>query len=882
MTGPGDVSRAICGVRACLARLAGAAAVTRRVSLLILAVYIASVVFVPLGLLAHAFETDRPASPYLLAIAVGTVAVSQLAVVRVRVGAARLALGWGEASLVILLYLIPAGWVPLAIFLGVTLAMIVLQIFGDRRPIWLMAYNAAALTVAGGCAALVAGLIREPYRSGLTAQVTVALIASALLYAAIAVVLVAAVASERGGTRFADVAARTFTGKLFMTVGNVTVGLIIVAMLGVGMLWLVVLPPVLWLLHQSYAYRMRVDDERRGWRIFSGATRSLNQLDEGAVAEAAVLGAVRLFVADSAEVLVLRPGGTVCCYFGGRDGHVSAALARPAVPQPSGDGPDHAPALAAGHPEATPLAPGCVVSRPLLVGGAHVGELRIRFARPIGLSNREQMQLSAFGDAVAGALHDTATHQQLQAMSTQGWHEALLDPLTGVRNRDALLAAGDLALGQLDRDAPVALLVLDINHFKEVNDTLGHVAGDELVRITATRVGGASQAGDLVGRLGGDEFGVLITQLPVDGDGAVDDRPTSTDEPGLRAAMRRARELADLLANPTEVAGLQLAVEASIGVAVARAATCDMTELLRRADIAMYQAKRGGGAVAWYDSASDVASTDRLTLLAELREALEARPAQLVLTMQPTVDLRTGAPIGLEALVRWRHPRRGELEPAEFMDVLVNSELVTPFTRYVLDEALRVAAHCAAEGVPLPVSVKLSPRSLLARSLPNEVGTLLARHRVPAERLVLEITETVVVPEFKVVTEVLAGLRALGVQLAVDDFGTAYSSLTFLTRVHVDEVKVDQTFVRRMLESPEAMAIVRTTVDLARQLNLRVVAEGVETAVQKMALAGLGCTAAQGHHFSAPVPLEKVVPALQTLMGSAGGRVIPLRAEGAS
>ncbi|HKT01283.1 MAG TPA: GGDEF-domain containing protein, partial [Rugosimonospora sp.] len=330
MPSPGDSSRSVREVRACLARLAGAPTVTRRVRLLVLTVYLGSLVLIPLGLVLRALHPERPASLYQIAIAIGTVAVSQLAVVRVRVGAARLSLGWGEASLVVLLYLIPGGWVALAIFLGVTLAMLVMQALGDHRPVWLIVYNAAALTVAGGCSAVLACLIHDPYHSGLNAPVTAALIASALLYAVVAMLLIAAVASERGGARFTEVAARTFAGKLFMTVGNVTVGLIIVAMLGVGMLWLVVLPPVLWLLHQSYAYRMRVDDERRGWRIFSGATSALNRLDEGAVAEAGVVGVVRLFVADSAEVLVLRPDGTVSCYFGGRGGTVSVAALRPA------------------------------------------------------------------------------------------------------------------------------------------------------------------------------------------------------------------------------------------------------------------------------------------------------------------------------------------------------------------------------------------------------------------------------------------------------------------------------------------------------------------------------------------------------------------------
>ena len=858
--------------RARLAQFADAPAGTRRVHLLVLGAYLAAALFMVLGLVADWLADGRSASPYLVAVAIGTVTVSQLALVRVRVGAARLALGWGEAALLVLLYLIPVWWVPLAIFLGVLVSMVVLQLFGDHRPVWLMLYNAAAPTVAGGCAALVAGLIGEPYRSALTARVTIALIAGAVVYGAIAMVLVTAVASERGGARFSEVAARTFTGKAFMIVGNVTVGLIIVAMLCVGALWLVALPPVVWLLHQSYAYRMRLDDERRGWRAFSGATGALNRLDEPEVARAAVGGVVRLFMADSAEVLVRQPTGELRRYSGGRDAVFTVGDDVPGTVGEPG------PARAAGEP-VTP--PGCVITRPLLVGGAEVGELRIHFPRPVELSSREQMQLAVFGDALAAALHDAAAHQQLRALTSRSAHEAATDPLTGVASRDALLSDGAAALAGLDREAPVALLVLDINHFKEVNDTLGHAAGDDLIRITARRISAASRAGDLVGRLGGDEFGMLVTDLAVDGwRGAGADAPAGT-EPALGQALLRARELADVLAGSAEVAGVPVAVEASIGVAVAPAA-CAMTELLRRADIAMYQAKRGGGAVAWYDGVSDVASTDRLTLLAELREALVAQPPQLVLALQPTVDLYTGTPIGVEALIRWHHPRRGELRPIEFMDVLENSELIAPFTRHVLDEALRSAAKCADEGIPLPVSVNLSPRNLLSRGLPNEVGVLLARHKVPPERLILEITETVVVPEFRVVTEVLAGLRALGVQLAVDDFGTGYSSLTFLTRVRVDEVKVDRSFVSRMVDSPEAMAIVRTTVDLAHRLNLRVVAEGVETAVQKVALTGLGCTAAQGHHFCAPVPAERVVPALQSLIGSAGGKVIPLRAEGAS
>src|SRR5437764_13035988 len=271
----------------------------------------------------------------------------------------------------------------------------------------------------------------------------------------------------------------------------------------------------------------------------------------------------------------------------------------------------------------------------------------------------------------------------------------------------------------------------------------------------------------------------------------------------------------------------------------------------------MYRAKRGGGVIGWYDGAGDDTSTDRLALLAELREALR-NGSQLVLAYQPALDLATGAPTGVEALVRWKHPRRGELLPDEFIAVLENSDLVDAFTRYVVDRALGQAAKWAAHNVPVPVSVNLSPRSLVDGDLPEQIAELLAKHRVPAGRLVLEITETVVVPEHDAISAVLDGLQKLGVQLAVDDFGTGYSSLKFLTRVRVQEIKVDRSFVARMVESAEVTAIIKATIDLAGRLGVRVVAEGVETAEQRAALIQLGCTRAQGLYFFHPMPAYKI------------------------
>jgi diguanylate cyclase (GGDEF)-like protein len=782
-----------------------------------------------------------------LGAAIVAVALALVARVRVRVGATYVALGWGEAALIVALYLVPIGWLPVVMLTGISLSMVVMRVCREIHSTALMAYNAASLTVAGSCAGLVAEAIERPHLAPFGRMVAVALVISALIYSIISIALTAAAVSARSGTPIAEVAARTLSGKLFMIVGNVTIGLLVVVILAIDIRWLMVLPPVLWLVRQSYSYRLRADEERRGWRVFATAARALNRLDEAGVAQAGIRGAARLFAADSVEVHVLRPDSTVWCYRGGAESEVVAGpVESVAVPDPDP-----------------------VTARALLVSGMGIGELRLRFGRSIKLTRREQMQLSAFGDALAAALHDASSHRALQALTARSSHEALHDPLTGIGNRSALLLQGAAAQAALDADLPVALLLLDIDHFKEINDTLGHAAGDDLLRVTAARLGAQSRPGELVARLGGDEFALLLTALP---------SPAGDDTAALDYARGRARDLADLLAVPTEVAGVQLAVEASVGVAAALAGSCDITELLRRADIAMYLAKRGGGAVACYDSGGDLGSTDRLALLAELREALNS-DQQLVLALQPAIDLRTGAATGVEALIRWRHPRRGELPPSAFIDVLENSELVTPFTRYVIDKALAIVAGWTEQGLSVPISVNLSPRSLLDRTLPDQVAELLRRHDVEPCRLVLEITETVVVPESQTVTDVLAALRTLGVQLAVDDFGTGYSSLTFLTRVRVDEVKVDQTFVARMAESPEATAIVRTTVDLARQLGLRVVAEGVETAEQKAVLLSLGCTTAQGYHFFHPMPAEKATGVLRHLARTTGARVIPLHIE---
>ena len=822
------------------------------VVLLTVAVALTGLLAAALGLTvpSHLPADEALPGPARFGIAAAAFAVAQLARLRFRSASGMVSITWGEAALVVCLWLVPAGWLPAAALLGVGAAWTAMSVVSDRRPALELVGIAGTLTAATALAAAVATALGPPLLAAPTPELALTLTAAAVTYLLTTAFLGAVTLALRHGIAIGPPLLAALRGKLLMFVGNVAVGLVVVALLELDARWLLLLPPPLWLLQQTYRHRLRADQERRTWRAFAEATAALNQLDERGVATAAVTGALTLFGAELVEVDVARGEGRWRRYRADRGGQVRD---REVEPSAGADPGEHE------------------LVRRLAVGSAEVGHLRVRFARSAPPSARERDGVAAFGDALAAALHDAATHRELRLVTARSSYDAVHDQLTGLLNRAALLAKGDQALRQRAHDHPVALLLLDVNQFKEVNDTLGHSAGDQLLRLTSNRLAALTRPGDLLGRLGGDEFALLLTSVPL-----VEDRTAP-----LAYALRQAREVAERLAAPTEVAGVRMSVEVAVGVVVADAGAADLTELLRRADIAMYQAKEGGGSVAAYDSSRDAASTDHLALLAEMREALAADD-QLVLALQPAVDLATGAPTGVEALIRWRHPRRGWLGPADFIRPVENSEQLGSFTRYVLDKALAVASGWARDGLDVPISVNLSARSLLDPRLPAEIEEALRRHQVPPHRLVLEITETVVMSELEVIDEVLATLRGMGVQLAVDDFGTGFSSLTFLTRIAVDELKVDRSFVLRMADSPEAAAIVRTTVGLAHELGLRVVAEGVETAEQRTALAELGCTAAQGYHFFKPMPADKIGAVLGSLRDAAPGNVFPLRADGAS
>ncbi|MFJ1971689.1 putative bifunctional diguanylate cyclase/phosphodiesterase [Streptomyces sp. NPDC087903] len=416
--------------------------------------------------------------------------------------------------------------------------------------------------------------------------------------------------------------------------------------------------------------------------------------------------------------------------------------------------------------------------------------------------------------------------------------EQLRDPLTGLPNRQWLLERTWTALDDAERiGARSALMLIDLDRFRSVNDTLGHLAGDRLLLQIADRLRLALPRGAEAARLGGDEFAVLLP---------VADSTTS--------ATRIARSLVGALSSPLDLDGLTLVLEASAGVAVFPDHALDAEGLLRRADVAMYQAKRDRTAVEVYESKRDSNTPDRLGLLGDLRRALDAHEVQL--HYQPKVRF-DGQVAGLEALVRWVHPERGKVPPDEFIAIAESSGLMPHLTEYVLDTALAQVARWRAQGLFVPVAVNVSPRDVHTPGFAGSVAARLARHGVPAGSLQLEITEHVLLEDPQRAADTLAGLTGHGVKMSLDDFGTGYSSLVHLRRLPVSELKIDRSFVARLAVDTEDAAIVRCTVDLAHSLGLLVVAEGVEDDETWERLRDLGCDAVQGWLVAAAMPPEE-------------------------
>ncbi|HZQ28358.1 MAG TPA: EAL domain-containing protein [Acidimicrobiales bacterium] len=441
-------------------------------------------------------------------------------------------------------------------------------------------------------------------------------------------------------------------------------------------------------------------------------------------------------------------------------------------------------------------------------------------------------------------------------------HAALHDALTSLPNRTSFRGRVTEALGRAQRAGTAtstAVVLIDLDRFKEVNDTLGYGIGDLLLQQIGPRLAGVLRDTDTIARLGGDEFAVLL--------------PDVTSE---IVAMEIADRMLEALEQHFDLPEVVVDIDASIGIALAPAHGTDADVLMQRADVAMYLAKETRSGYQVYAADRDPYSPRHLSLLHDVRHALEAD--QFVLYYQPKAALGSGEIVGVEALLRWMHPELGVILPDRFIPLAERSGLSRPLTLFVLEQALRQLSEWRRAGIELRMAVNLTGRNLHDPSFPVDVARLLASSGLPADSLLLEITENSVMTDPNRVLGVLKALREMGVELALDDFGTGYSSLAYLKRLPVHELKIDKSFVMNMSGDESDAVIVRSTIGLARNLRLRVVAEGVEDKAAWDELVSLGCDVAQGYFLSRPVPPAQLTAWLGRQPAPAAKAKPPLRA----
>lgn len=443
----------------------------------------------------------------------------------------------------------------------------------------------------------------------------------------------------------------------------------------------------------------------------------------------------------------------------------------------------------------------------------------------------------------------TVAAHMFSASAARHAYEATHDTLTGLANRSQMEHSISRLLRERDGDGP-ALVLIDLDHFKDFNDTLGHPVGDRILQQVARKLEASIPDEAAIHRLGGDEFAVVID--------------ADADE-----ARAMTLELLGSLDRPLEVGDLELLVRASAGIAAAPAHGEDAETLMKNADIALYHAKLERDRISVYAHEYDINTVERLKLLADLRTALDRRELHLV--FQPQVDLADGRTVAVEALVRWQHPEHGLIGPDVFIPLAENSGLIFPLTTFVLDDALAKLARWRDEGHDIRMAVNLSARHLADLALPGQVLAALDRHGVPAGALVLEVTETGILSDAVRADLVIRALREIGVAVAIDDYGTGNASLSYLKRLEVDELKVDRSFVGNMLQDEHDQVIVRSTIELALALGLRVVAEGIEDEPTVTVLAGLGGVIGQGYHLGRPTTPEEIDARLAAEATAASG-----------
>ena len=470
----------------------------------------------------------------------------------------------------------------------------------------------------------------------------------------------------------------------------------------------------------------------------------------------------------------------------------------------------------------------------VLVSGAVGEDMAVAAVRLGAVDYVLKDRLGRLGTAVENALEQAKLRRRQQEGQKALEHQALHDGLTDLPNR--LMFRQQIEKGLAER-ASLAVLVLDLDNFREINDTFGHKIGDGLLGQIAPRLREHVGAQDLIARLGGDEFGILLRDTD------------AAHAMGVAESLLRVER-------PFLIEGHPLEVTASIGIAVFPQHASTAETLLQRADVALYVAKRPGNSAAIYRHEDDPYDPSRVALQADLRQAIARR--EIILYYQPQVAIATGEVTGFEALARWRHTQRGWIPPVEFIPVAERMGLIKPLTACLVELAARQVVAWQRSGISIPVAVNVSMRNLLDPRFPATLKEIVATSGTPARQIKLEITESALMTEPARVLETMNELRAIGFGFSIDDFGTGYSSLAYLQRLPVEEIKIDRSFVGELSNNAGSGAIVRATIELAGGLGLDVVAEGVEDESTWQSLGRLGCSTAQGYFLSRPMPPSEV------------------------
>ena len=738
--------------------------------------------------------------PSLLALALDTLAYP--AYLELRVGSHSIRFIWAEVAFAVTAWTVPAPLVAAVMAAGVIAASTIRR----TQPLKAL-FNCSATAVSATLA--VATLPRPFAELPLTVALAERLAVAVLVYAVCATVLTWVVVA-----RAQAIALRTIAGEAAVAHLVVIAGNLVVIVLGVGALviwhghltpWvsglLIAVVPAL--VHLGYWLHLFVTEEDRAWRRLNEATLRLNNFSADNVFAEAAADASRLFRADRVRIDLTLPGR---------------------------------PAEQFEYIRASTGVPVLSLERSLQGVDGPIGTMTLGFSAPIRLREHEERALDLFSHAVAATARTFAHVEDARAHAAFRESQALTDLVTGLATRHALVEHAQTALSAGES---IAVIVIGIEHFGDVNTMLGPDAADELLCGVAKRLRAVGRSGDMLARLHGAEFAVVLHGLRT--------------HHGVSAA---AAQLISSLADPFTLSGIPIVVEAQAGFVHATDAAADASTLLRRARLALFDARTQERPTSAYEPALDATSDTGLQVIADLRQAIDN--GELVLHYQPKFELRGGRPAGAEALVRWQHPQRGMVPPMDFIPAVERSPLIRDFTLHVLDAAVAECATWDALGAPLPIAVNLSPRSLLDPQLPEQVEDTLRRHRLPSHRLILEITETVAVSDLEIVTFNLTRLRGMGIQLSLDDFGTGFSSISLLTRQAVDELKIDREFVSKMTPGSRAAHLVENLIKLAHGFDLTVVAEGVENEEQQQMLRAFGCDHAQGFYMARPMPADQV------------------------